>query len=85
MQHNKVHYLHNPTWQSAASVKELAMIALEQEASGWSEADGSKEDLANYVATCLTSKAPMLDDYFSMQIDDDGNLCSLPYLLGELL
>ncbi|KAK4290384.1 hypothetical protein Pmani_036706 [Petrolisthes manimaculis] len=68
---------------SAASIKELAMIALEQEASGWSEGDGSKEDLASYVATCLSSKAPMLDDYFSMQFDDDGNLCTLPYLLDD--
>ena len=46
------------------------MLALNSEESGWIEADGSKEDLANYIVDFLKSKAEMLDDYFSMQIDE---------------
>lgn len=58
------------------------MMALELEDSGWSEADGPKEELASYIASLLKSKAAMLDDYFSLQIDEDGNIHTLPYLLG---
>ncbi|KAK7072700.1 DNA mismatch repair protein [Halocaridina rubra] len=66
-----------------ASLYELAMIALEQEESAWSEADGPKEELSSFVVTLLKSKAPMLDDYFSLKIDDEGNLCTLPYILDD--
>ncbi|XP_064085225.1 DNA mismatch repair protein Mlh1-like [Macrobrachium nipponense] len=66
-----------------ASINELALIALDLEESGWSEADGKKEDLANYIVTLLQSKSPMLDDYFSLKIDDDGNLCTLPYVIDD--
>ena len=45
------------------------MLALESEESGWSEADGPKEDLAKYIVDFLKSKSEMLDDYFSIQID----------------
>lgn len=68
--------------QNPASIYELTMIAFELEESGWTEADGTKEDLASYVNTLLQSKASMLDDYFSIEIDDSGKICSLPYLLG---
>ena len=67
------------------SLYELALIAFDLEESSWSEADGKKEDLASYIVTLLKSKAPMLDDYFSLKIDDDGNLCTLPYVLGKFL
>ena len=53
-----------------APIYDLAMLALESEESGWSEADGPKEDLAKYIVDFLKSKAEMLDDYFSMQIDE---------------
>ena len=46
------------------------MLALNSEESGWTEADGPKEDLAQYIVDFLKSKAEMLDDYFSMQIDE---------------
>lgn len=68
---------------SPASIYELAMIALELEESGWTEADGTKEDLSSYISSLLQSKAPMLDDYFSIQIDDNGKICTLPYLLDD--
>ncbi|XP_068203358.1 DNA mismatch repair protein Mlh1-like [Palaemon carinicauda] len=66
-----------------ASVKELALIALDLEESGWSESDGKKEDLAEYIVSLLKSKGPMLEDYFSLKIDDDGNLCTLPYVIDD--
>lgn len=58
------------------------MIALDSEEAGWTEADGPKEELAQSVKELLSSKAGMLEDYFSMDIDADGNLTSIPLLLG---
>ena len=57
-------------------------MALDDAESGWTEVDGPKSELAQSVQELLTEKAPMLDDYFSTLIDSDGNLCSLPLLLG---
>lgn len=55
--------------QEPAPIYELAMMALESDESGWSEADGPKEDLAKYIVDFLRSKADMLQDYFSIEID----------------
>ena len=49
---------------------ELAMMALDQEESGWSPADGPKEDLAKYIVDFLKSKSEMLQDYFSLEFDE---------------
>ncbi|KAK8378680.1 hypothetical protein O3P69_009408 [Scylla paramamosain] len=68
---------------SPVDISELALIALEQPDSGWSEGDGTKEDLASYIKTLLVSKAEMLQEYFSMEIDSEGRLCTLPYLLDQ--
>lgn len=64
---------------------DLAMLALDSDESGWSEDDGPKEQLAQYIVDFLKSKAEMLKDYFSMEIDEDGNLCSLPMLLENYI
>lgn len=64
-----------------APIYDLAMIALDLEESGWMEADGPKEDLANYIVDFLSSKREMLEDYFSMEIDLEGNLHTVPMLL----
>ncbi|XP_071041706.1 DNA mismatch repair protein Mlh1 isoform X2 [Parasteatoda tepidariorum] len=53
-----------------APISELAMLALDNEENGWTVADGPKEDLAKYVVNLLKSKAPMLDEYFSIEIDE---------------
>ncbi|GBO11265.1 DNA mismatch repair protein MLH1, partial [Araneus ventricosus] len=53
-----------------APTAELAMIALDSEDSGWTVADGPKESLAKYVVDLLKSKAPMLDEYFSVELDE---------------
>ena len=46
------------------------MLALDSEESGWSEEDGSKEGLAQYIVDFLKKKTEMLEDYFSFEIDE---------------
>ena len=67
----------------APSVRELALLALDMEEAGWTEADGDKAELADFMVQMLTSKAPMLDDYFSIDIDAEGRLGTLPLLLAD--
>lgn len=45
------------------------MLALDSEGSGWTEEDGPKEGLAQYIVDFLKKKAEMLEDYFSVEID----------------
>ena len=45
------------------------MLALDSEESGWTEADGPKEGLAQYIVDFLKKKTEMLEDYFSVEID----------------
>ena len=59
------------------------MMALDSPDSGWSEADGQKKDLAEYIVNFLKSKSDMLEDYFSLEVDKDGNLHTLPLLLDK--
>ncbi|XP_044228028.1 DNA mismatch repair protein Mlh1 [Thunnus albacares] len=66
-----------------APIYELAMLALDSEESGWTEEDGPKEGLAQYIVDFLKKKAEMLEDYFSMEIDQEGNLIGLPLLLDK--
>lgn len=66
-----------------APIYELAMMALGLEECGWTEADGPKEELARYMSTFLTSKAEMLDDYFSLGINEAGEITSLPIVLND--
>lgn len=48
------------------------MLALDSEGSGWTEEDGPKEGLAQYIVDFLKRKAEMLKDYFSVEIDQVG-------------
>lgn len=66
-------------------VYDLALICLELPETGWTPEDGDKKELAEKIKTILIDKGPMLDDYFSMRIDEEGNLCSIPILLGSIL
>lgn len=45
------------------------MLALENAESGWTEEDGPKEGLAEYIVDFLSKKSEMLKDYFSLEID----------------
>lgn len=62
---------------------DLAMLALDSEESGWTDEDGSKEGLAQYIVDFLKQKTEMLEEYFSLEIDGDGNLTGLPMLLDN--
>nr|XP_020453661.1 DNA mismatch repair protein Mlh1 [Monopterus albus] len=66
-----------------APLYDLAMLALDSEDSGWTEEDGPKEGLAQFIVDFLKKKAEMLEDYFSMEIDQEGNLTGLPLLLDK--
>ncbi|XP_036430930.1 DNA mismatch repair protein Mlh1 [Colossoma macropomum] len=68
---------------SPAPLYDLAMLALDSEESGWTEEDGPKEGLAQYIVDFLKKKSEMLEDYFSMEIDEEGNLTALPLLLDN--
>ncbi|XP_008428306.1 DNA mismatch repair protein Mlh1 isoform X1 [Poecilia reticulata] len=62
---------------------DLAMLALDSAESGWTEEDGPKEGLAQYIVDFLKKKAEMLEDYFSLEVDQEGNLTGLPLLLDK--
>ncbi|NWI13287.1 MLH1 protein, partial [Crypturellus soui] len=66
-----------------APLFELALLALEDPESGWTEEDGPKEGLAKYIVEFLKKKTEMLKDYFSLEIDEEGNLTGLPLLLDN--
>ncbi|KAG2464823.1 MLH1 protein, partial [Polypterus senegalus] len=68
-----------------APLYELAMLALESAESGWTEEDGPKEGLAEYIVAFLKKKSEMLQDYFSMEIDEEGNLTGIPLLLDNFI
>ncbi|KAF9433331.1 DNA mismatch repair protein, partial [Entomortierella beljakovae] len=69
-----------------ASIKELIFIALddEQELMGkseWPEELKPKEEIAETVKTHLVSRKAMLREYFSVCINDEGELTALPMLI----
>lgn len=64
-------------------LKDLALLSLETEESGWTSEDGPKEELAERVSDILVEKSPMLREYFSIDISDDGLLESLPAILRK--
>lgn len=66
-----------------APLFDLAMLALDSPESGWTEEDGPKEGLAEYIVEFLKKKAEMLADYFSLEIDEEGNLVGLPLLIDN--
>ncbi|XP_060103589.1 DNA mismatch repair protein Mlh1 isoform X1 [Heteronotia binoei] len=68
-----------------APLYDLAMLALENTESGWTEEDGPKEGLAEYIVEFLTKKSEMLKDYFSLEIDEHGNLTGLPLLIDNYI
>lgn len=65
-------------------VRELILLALESEESGWTPEDGPIDDLATTVRDILVKKAIILQEYYSFLISDDGRLLQLPLLLGIL-
>lgn len=68
--------------ENPLSIKELAILALNNKESGWCEQDGSIDELAENVLEVLLQKADMLKEYYRISISNKGYLESLPLLLG---
>ncbi|XP_062555079.1 DNA mismatch repair protein Mlh1 [Armigeres subalbatus] len=66
-------------------VLELAMLALEDAESGWTEEDGSKNELAERILEILVNKAPLMKEYFNLCISADGMLESIPIVVQEYI
>ncbi|KAM8758264.1 DNA mismatch repair protein Mlh1 [Rhynchonycteris naso] len=66
-----------------APLFDLVMLALDSPESGWTEEDGPKEELAEYTVEFLKKKNEMLADYFSLEINEEGNLIGLPLLIDN--
>lgn len=65
-------------------LRDLALLGLDSKEAAWSEELGEKAQLAEKVQELLMEKADMLRQYFSIYIDKNGYLKSLPYLLGKI-
>ncbi|XP_001602327.1 DNA mismatch repair protein Mlh1 [Nasonia vitripennis] len=63
------------------SIYELALLGLSDPSAGWSQEEGDKEKLAMAAKNLLLKKANMLKEYFSINIDKNGNIKSLPVIL----
>ncbi len=72
------HSLRWPYVKEPASIYELVTLALDSAESGWTEVDGPKTELAQYVVDLLRSKADMLLEYFSIEISQVRS--RIPYL-----
>ncbi|KAF7286678.1 hypothetical protein GWI33_004702 [Rhynchophorus ferrugineus] len=70
-------------FEDAMSIKELALIGLNLAEAGWTEDDGPKDELAQRISEILVEKGPMLNEYFSLNIDEQGKLRTLPILLDN--
>ncbi|GAB6026799.1 DNA mismatch repair protein [Chamberlinius hualienensis] len=66
-----------------APIKDLIELALKYENFNWKDSYGSQDNFAEFAVNMLKSKSPMLKDYFSFAIDEDGNLASIPYLIDN--
>ena len=67
--------------QNPAPLDAIATMALDDADNEWRPEDGPKDQLSQQIRRLLTSKSEMLDDYYSLQIDDQSNLQSIPMLL----
>jgi len=64
-------------------ISELAMIGFDLKEVGWSDEDGSKEQLAKRVESLLMEHREMLKEYFSLAISDDAVLETLPLIIPD--
>lgn len=67
--------------QNPLPLGELVSIAAED----LEDANDEKNDeIQRAATTVISAKRLMLSDYFSMEVDEDNNLCAIPCLLGEI-
>ncbi|POM78760.1 DNA mismatch repair protein [Phytophthora palmivora] len=71
------------TLQSPFPIYDLVLEALKNPRNGYDEEDGPREQLADEIKTLLITNGPMLFEYFSIDIDSQGMLRTLPQLLPD--
>lgn len=69
-------------FESPFTIKDLAVLALNNKESGWCELDGSIDELADNIQDILLQKADMLKEYYRLSISNSGHLETLPSILG---
>lgn len=69
--------------QTAFPIYDLVIEALKNPRNGYVEEDGPREQLAEEIKTLLITNGPMLFEYFSLDIDSQGMLRTLPQLLPD--
>lgn len=70
-------------FENPLSIKDLAVLALNNKESGWCESDGPIDELAENIHDILLQKADMLKEYYRLSISNSGHLESIPSILGE--
>ena len=58
------------------SCRDLLMLQMsrEEEEGNWTDEDGCKREAVDLVVDLLVSKSEMLEDYFSLEIDEEGSV-----------
>ncbi|CAO2654785.1 Nn.00g115180.m01.CDS01 [Neocucurbitaria sp. VM-36] len=66
-------------------LRDLLKVAVEQEQISGSDAAGEVDwdEVVETVKDCLIGKAALLKEYFSMDISEEGDLCSIPLLMKD--
>lgn len=62
---------------------DFVMFVLDSLESGWIEEDGFKEGFVEYIVEFLKKKVEMFVDYFFLEIDEEGNLIGLFFLIDN--
>lgn len=70
---------------SPAPLRELIILSLDDEESGWTPEDGTKEEIAEFNTNMLLSFGPMLEEYFSITLSSEGELLTLPQLIPQYI
>ncbi|KAL7998995.1 putative ribosomal protein S5 domain 2-type [Plasmopara halstedii] len=70
-------------FQTSFSIYDLVLEALRNPRNGYADEDGPKEQLADEIKTLLIANGPMLSEYFSLDIDSQGMLRTIPQLLPD--
>lgn len=66
-------------------LSELALLALQNPESGWTEEDGPMHELVDRIVEILISKAPIMKEYFSLCITEDAMLESIPVVINDYI
>jgi DNA mismatch repair protein MLH1 len=80
---NKFAHFGQMRFKEPVDLRSASLEALQMEECGWEESHGPQEELASAIAAFLTKKRAMLEEYFSMVIDDQGKLLAFPLVLDN--